>query len=150
MMNQSYLINRRQVLRGTGTALALPLLDIMTPAVQAKPNSKPPVRFGVLYKGNGVHPPSWDISGTSETDFELSPLLKPLESVQDDILFLSNLDHMQGGWSHHSCAVAFLAATGANGRSLDRKQPETIDQLIARQAGPVSYTHLTLPTIYSV
>lgn len=135
MMNQSYLINRRQVLRGTGTALALPLLDIMTPAVQAKPNSKPPVRFGVLYKGNGVHPPSWDISGTSETDFELSPLLKPLESVQDDILFLSNLDHMQGGWSHHSCAVAFLAATGANGRSLDRKQPETIDQLIARQAG---------------
>ena len=134
-MMKSYLINRRQVLRGTGTALALPLLDIMAPAVQAKPQAKPPIRLGVLYKGNGVHPPSWDISGTSETDFEFSPLVKPLETVKDDVLFLSNLDHTEGGWSHHSCAVAFLGATGANGRSLDRQQPETIDQLIARKAG---------------
>lgn len=134
-MKQSYLINRRQALRGSGVALALPLLDIMSPAVQAKSGDKPPIRLGVLYKGNGVHPPSWDISGTSETEFEFSPLVKPLEPIKEDVLFLSNLDHMQGGWSHHSCAVAFLGATGANGRSLDRQQPETIDQLIARKVG---------------
>ena len=134
-MKRTYLIDRRQVLRGTGAALALPLLDIMAPAVGAKPAVVPPMRLGILYKGNGVHPPSWDITGTSESDFELSPLVKPLESVQDDVLFLSNLDHKQGGWSHHSCAVAFLAATGANGKSLNRKQPETIDQMIARKVG---------------
>ena len=94
MMQQSYLINRRQVLRGSGAALALPLLDIMSPAIQASPQTKPPIRLGVLYKGNGVHPPSWDISGTGETDFEFSPLVKPLEEIRDDVLFLSNLDHI--------------------------------------------------------
>ena len=36
-MKRTYLIDRRQVLRGTGAALALPLLDIMAPAVGAKP-----------------------------------------------------------------------------------------------------------------
>ena len=51
MMQQSYLINRRQVLRGSGAALALPLLDIMSPAIQASPQTKPPIRLGVLYKG---------------------------------------------------------------------------------------------------
>ena len=151
MMQQSYLINRRQVLRGSGAALALPLLDIMSPAIQASPQTKPPIRLGVLYKGNGVHPPSWDISGTGETDFEFSPLVKPLEEIRDDVLFLSNLDHIEGGWSHHSCAVAFLGATGSNGRNIDRQQPETIDQLIGRQIGkqtPLSSLELTCDGIF--
>tara|TARA_B100000700_G_scaffold176418_1_gene195048 strand:- start:19053 stop:20651 length:1599 start_codon:yes stop_codon:yes gene_type:complete len=151
MMKQSYLINRRHVLRGTGTALALPLLDIMAPAVQARPANKPPIRLGVLYKGNGVHPPSWDISGTSETDFEFSPLVKPLESIRDEVLFLSNLDHIKGGWSHQSCAVAFLGATGSNGKNIDRRQPETIDQLIGRNLAnqtPLSSLELTCDGIF--
>jgi hypothetical protein len=40
-------INRRAVLRGVGTALALPLLDAMIPAMtaQAKTAAKTPPRF---------------------------------------------------------------------------------------------------------
>ena len=77
--------------------------------------------------------------------------MKPLEEIRDDVLFLSNLDHIEGGWSHHSCAVAFLGATGSNGRNIDRQQPETIDQLIGRQIGkqtPLSSLELTCDGIF--
>ena len=135
-MKQSYLISRRTMLRGAGAALALPWLDIMTPAVAAASTRKrPPIRMGVLYKGNGVHPPSWDISGTSETKFELSPLMQPLKSVRKDVLLLSNLDHAAGGWSHQSSAVAFLSSLSAKGRSLGGQQPISIDQFVADRVG---------------
>ena len=151
-MTESYLIPRRTFLRGVGASLGLPWLDIMSPAVGASPrDARPPIRLGVLYKGNGVHPPSWDITGTGETRFELSPLLQPLAAQRDDVLFLSNLDHQKGGWSHHSAAVAFLAATGAVGKSLDRRQPLTIDQLIAARIGdrtPLSSLEMTSDGIF--
>ena len=149
-MRDSYLISRRTLLRGLGASLALPWLDIMSPALGAA-KAKPPMRLGVLYKGNGVHPPSWDISGTGETKFELSPLLQPLAAQRDEVLFLSNVDHAAGGWSHQSSAVAFLAGTGAKGKALDRKQPITIDQLIAGRIGdrtPLASLEMTSDGIF--
>ncbi|HBO53386.1 MAG TPA: hypothetical protein DD471_15465, partial [Planctomycetes bacterium] len=149
-MRDSYLISRRTLLRGLGASLALPWLDIMSPALGAA-KAKPPIRLGVLYKGNGVHPPSWDISGTGETKFELSPLLQPLAAQRDEVLFLSNVDHAAGGWSHQSSAVAFLAGTGAKGKALDRKQPITIDQLIAGRIGdrtPLASLEMTSDGIF--
>ena len=149
-MRESYLISRRTLLRGIGASLALPWLDIMSPALGAA-RAKPPMRLGVLYKGNGVHPPSWDISGTGETKFELSPLLQPLAAHREEVLFLSNVDHAAGGWSHQSSAVAFLAGTGAKGKALDRKQPITIDQLIAGRIGdrtPLASLEMTSDGIF--
>ena len=44
-------ISRRTLLRGMGTALALPLLDGMVPALTAigKTAGAPPMRFGAIY-----------------------------------------------------------------------------------------------------
>ena len=44
-------IPRRTFLRGAGTALALPMLDSMVPALAAAGNTaaKPPVRLGYVY-----------------------------------------------------------------------------------------------------
>ena len=134
-MKPNYLISRRTLLRGAGAALALPMLDIMSPAFgRAAAETKPPTRLGVLYKGNGVHPASWDIGGTSETDFQLSPLVKSLEPVRDKVLFLSNLYHAGGGWSHQSSATAFLTSEGQKG-GIDRPQATSIDQVIANKVG---------------
>ena len=49
-------ISRRTVLRGIGTAVALPLLDAMVPALtaQVKTPAKAVRRFGVVYHPNGV------------------------------------------------------------------------------------------------
>ena len=151
-MNSNYRINRRTLLRGVGATLALPMLDIMTPAARAKSTSgaKPPIRLGILYKGNGVHPASWDIGGTSETDFELSPLVKGLEPVRDKVLFLSNLYHASGGWSHQGSATAFLTSEGAKG-GIDRPQATSIDQIIAEKIGgktPLKSLEMTADGIF--
>ena len=54
-------ISRRTVLRGIGTAVALPLLDAMIPALTAVANTpaKPVRRLGVVYHPNGVIYDKW-------------------------------------------------------------------------------------------
>jgi hypothetical protein len=134
-MAQKYPISRRTLLRGAGVALALPWLEVMAPARASNASSgKPPLRLGVLFKGNGVHPQSWDIAGRSETDFTLSPLLEPLSSLRDRVLILSNLAHREGGGTHQAAAVAFLSGAGTPG-SIDVPQPVTLDQLAADRVG---------------
>jgi hypothetical protein len=152
-MARSYLISRRTLLRGMGASLALPWLEVMAPAVSyGSPGTerKPPLRLGVLFKGNGVHPQSWDIAGRSETDFALSPLLEPLAPHRERVLILSNLAHREGGGSHHAAAVAFLSGARTPG-SLDVAQPATIDQVAAQRLGqqtPLRSLELTADSLF--
>jgi hypothetical protein len=85
-------IARRTVLRGIGTALALPLLDSMVPALSALRNTpaKPPRRFGVVYTPNGMMMPSWTPAVEGEA-FEFTPTLKPLEPFRDRVMVLTGL-----------------------------------------------------------
>ena len=71
MSKESYLIPRRTFLRGIGAALALPSLEIMSPALSYAKTSpaKKALRTAVLFKGAGVNPSSWDITGATETEF---------------------------------------------------------------------------------
>jgi hypothetical protein len=150
-MAQKYPISRRTMLRGAGVALALPWLEVMSPALgSAGAGRKPPLRLGVLFKGNGVHPPSWDIAGRSETEFRLSPLLEPLAPVRDKILIPSNLAHREGGGNHHAAAVAFLSGAKTTG-SIDVPQPVTVDQLAADRLGrhtPLRSLELTADSLF--
>jgi len=150
-MPHRYPISRRSLLKGVGVAMGLPWLEIMSPAIASASSSrKPPLRLGVLFKGNGVHPPSWDIAGRSETDFRLSPLLEPLERLRDRVLILSNLAHREGGGSHHAAAVAFLSGAKTTG-SIDVPQPLTIDQLAADRLGghtPIRSLELTADSLF--
>ena len=54
-------MSRRTVLRGLGTALSLPLLDAMVPALTALQNTpaKAVPRLGVVYHPNGVIYDRW-------------------------------------------------------------------------------------------
>jgi hypothetical protein len=85
-------ISRRTVLRGAGTALALPLLDSMFPALMAydKAAAKPVTRFGAIYVPNGIVMQNWTPT-TEGAAFDLSPILKPLEPFRDRLLVLSGL-----------------------------------------------------------
>ena len=128
MRRNSYLIPRRSMLRGAGMSVALPLLDIMSPAISyARPTETPPPRLCVLYKGCGVNPHAWDIVGGTETDFELSKILQPLAGVQDDILVVGNLDN-EGSSSHLDAPTTFMSGTQRN-----RVNRYSFDQRIADQ-----------------
>lgn len=146
MRHNSYLIPRRTLLKGAGVSLALPLLDIMSPAISyARPATSAPVRLCVLYKGCGVNPHAWDIVGGTETDFELSKILQPLSGVRDDLLVVGNLDN-QGSSSHMDAPGTFMSATGH--KSGNRY---SFDQRIADQIGaatPIKSMQLTADNVW--
>ena len=83
MMITKKSIGRRTVLRGMGVGVALPLLDAMVPAVTAfqKTPAKPVNRFGAVYVPNGIMMAQWTPKAEG-SDFEFTPILKPLESVR--------------------------------------------------------------------
>lgn len=84
-------IPRRTVLRGIGTALALPLLDSMIPALARGQSAATPVRrFGVVYTPNGMVMNKWTPAAEG-AGFEFSPTLKPLEPFRDRLMVLSGL-----------------------------------------------------------
>ena len=82
-------INRRTVLRGIGTTLALPLLDSMIPALRAAPKAK--CRLGVVYVPNGIVMQNWT-PGAQGAAFGFTPTLKPLEQFREHVLVLSGLN----------------------------------------------------------
>jgi len=131
----SYLIPRRTFLRGLGASLALPALDIMSPAVSHAKTAKPkrPVRLAVLFKGAGVNPTSWDITGATETEFTLSRLLQPLEKNKKDIVVLRNIDTDQrANGGHENVTVTFMTGRTRKSRL---KQWQSFDQVIADKVG---------------
>jgi hypothetical protein len=69
-------VSRRALLRGAGAAVALPLLESMTPVLAAPAQATP--RFACIYVPHGATMAKWTPSGTG-SDFPLSEILQPLE-----------------------------------------------------------------------
>lgn len=127
-------------------SMALPLLDIMSPAItHAEPTNAAPVRLCVLYKGCGVNPHSWDIVGGTETNFELSRILQPLSGVQKDILVVGNLEN-QGSSDHMDAPGTFMSST----RHKDNNR-YSFDQRVADHIGsdtPIKSMQLTADNVW--
>jgi hypothetical protein len=123
---KSWNLNRRTWLRAsTGAILPLPYLNLMESGL-ASNEKTPPLRFVSLFKPNGVHPPSWNIHTGSEFDFRMSPLMKPFEKHQADLIILDNMGDF--GFSAHQHATRrFLSGHHGNSKSA------SLDQLIANQ-----------------
>lgn len=119
-------ISRRTVLRGLGVSVALPWLEAMGPltawAGTTEAEKAAPNRLAFLYVPNGVNMADWTPT-TDGADFELTPILKPLENVRDKLMVLSGLTadkarpHGDGGGDHARALAAFL--TGAQPRKTD-------------------------------
>ena len=138
---------RRTFLRGMGTAVALPLLDSMVPALTAtaKTAANPQRRFGVVFVPMGERPGYWTPK-TVGPNFEFSPILKPLEAFRDHVTIVSNLCDPQDG--HAQTVAAWLSGVIPK-RTLaeDVHNGITIDQVIAKQIGQDTvYPSLELAT----
>ena len=137
-MKRSHL-SRRTLLRGTGAAVALPLLDAMIPAMTASaaPAAAPSrlKRIGYIYIPMGYNPAEWTPEG--ETLDELPSSLSPLEEVKDHLTVISNTD-LQNAYpgSHATSNSAFLSAARAKRtESSDYYNGTTVDQVAARKIG---------------
>jgi hypothetical protein len=125
---------RRTILRGLGTALALPLLDAMVPALSAiaKTPANPTRRFGAIYVPNGMAMEYWTPAAEG-TSFELTPILQPLAPFRDRAIVFSGL---HGHWNatHAGGSTSFL--TGASGQTgevdIRIDEAKSMDQVIAQ------------------
>jgi hypothetical protein len=83
---------RRTFLRGVGTAIALPLLDAMIPArtALAQTAANPTPHLGFIYFPHGAIMGQWTPK-TEGSNFELSPILKPLAPFQKQLTVVSGL-----------------------------------------------------------
>lgn len=83
---------RRTFLRGMGTAIALPLLDAMIPArtALAQTAANPTPHLGFIYFPHGAIMGQWTPK-TEGSNFELSPILKPLAPFQKQLTVVSGL-----------------------------------------------------------
>ena len=100
---------RRTFLRGMGATLALPLLDAMVPALtrhRPRPRRNPQRRFGAIFVPHGDRPRLLDARRRSATDFEFTPILKPLEPFRDhaDDRRRDLCDPLDGHATHASAA----------------------------------------------
>lgn len=127
-------LHRRTLLRGAGTALALPLLDAMAPALSAAP--KPVKRLGYFYIPMGATIASW--TPPTEGTLVLSPTLASLAKVREHITVITNLENKNGysAGNHATANASFLSCAKAKmTEGSDYQLATTVDQLAAKQIG---------------
>ncbi len=142
-MSKNLRISRRTVLRGLGTAVALPWLEAMAPPALAVDTVKkaPPRRMAFIYVPNGAHMAEWTPAAEGN-NFSLPGVLEPLAPYQKDLMVLTGLTldkarpNGDGPGDHARAMSAFLTGKqpkktyGAN-----IKVGMSVDQLAAQHLG---------------
>ena len=141
------LLSRRTLLRGIGTAVALPWLEAMgrlSAYAADTPGRKAPNRLAFLYVPNGKDMPNWTPRAEGRLT-ELPPILAALAPVKDDLLVLTGLaadkarPYGDGGGDHARAMAAFL--TGVHPHKTDGadiRAGTSVDQIAAQRIGELT------------
>ena len=134
---------RRTFLKGLGAAVALPMLDAMTPAFAGTTAAAAaaPTRLGFIYVPNGITMNKWTPAAAGR-GFEFSRILKPLEAHRDRTMVLSGLAQQNGNalgdgpGDHARAAACYL--TGVHPKKTagaDIQNAVSVDQIAAAHIG---------------
>jgi len=128
------------MLKGASACIALPFLEAMAPSsVLASPVVASPKRAVFMFSPNGVCPGKWNPTGIG-SDFQLSPILKPLAGHKKDILVLQQLMNyystkgVEGHYSKTGNFLSSLEVARTIGSNVNVGGP-SIDQVIANKVG---------------
>ncbi len=132
--------SRRTFLRGVGVTMALPWMESLSvwgteAAGAVKRGSQAPVRFGVVFSGNGFHSKEWWAKGEGR-QIELGQVLAPLTDFRQKLLFIRGLYNAEAlkGNIHSSQAGNLLSgAPLASGGEI--RSGISIDQVVAQRYG---------------
>jgi hypothetical protein len=157
-MNLMNSLDRRRFLRGTGTALALPLFETFCPAMARSDETiVNPKRLGCFYFPDGVPMPLpeepdykdwfWFPLG-KDTDFTFTKCMTPLEALRDEMTVLSGFSHPAGRIVHgHNNADQFLTGAATGGGDMDYHNTVSLDQEYATYVGDETrYSSLVMST----
>src|SRR5262245_47835787 len=127
---------RRNFLRGVGVTMALPWLESVPVWGDDRPmntSSEPPVRFAVLFAGNGFHSKEWWAKGEGK-DMQVGKVHEPLYPFREKMLFLRGLyneEALIGGI--HSCQTGNLLTGAHLAPGGEVKSDISCDQVIAEK-----------------
>jgi hypothetical protein len=154
MVQKSWHLNRRDLIKGTGIAMALPYLDAMdvAKAGTGAANKELPKRLMATYISYGVYMPDgpngiprikdgkrehhewswWPCGDPGPLSFNKNS--EPFKEFENNLTYLRGLDH-KGGWNlgGHSSGDVFL--TGADMVSIEKTNNISIDQVAANMHG---------------
>lgn len=143
---------RRTFLRGAGTALALPLLDAMIPALRAEglTAAAPVRRLGFVFYTLGVNEDKWRPKGEG-SDYRLSEALAPMAPHRSKFLVLSGLssdpDRTKAGFHDRALASFMTGVEPAKGKV---QVGISVDQVAAQALGKeTQFASLELATEYN-
>jgi len=143
-------LSRRHFLRGSGSVIALPLLDAMVPAgVLAQNLTTPRSRLACIYIAHGAVMKNWTPSSDG-TGFEFPQTLKSLEPFRDRLNVISDMrlpaaygEDASAGANHTRSSATWLTnvpqGTGPS--------PTSFDQYVAQHIGqdtPIPSLELSL------
>lgn len=135
----AFLTTRRTMLRGLGVTMALPWMESLrvwgTEAGTTAATGEAPIRFGVLFSGNGFHKDHWWAKGAGK-DMELGKVLEPLSAYREKLLFIRGLynDEALKGNIHSSQTGNLLSGAPLEAGGGIRSGT-SIDQLLAQSYG---------------
>jgi hypothetical protein len=150
MTMRRFQLHRRTLLRGTGAAIALPLMEAMlnSHGTALAQGQALPKRFGVFFFGNGVILSRYRPSATGAS-WALSEALQPLSKVKPYLNVVSGYNVKTGGQGHHTGQAAIMSghpyiALPAGGAPYASKfGGPSVDQVAAESLG----ANVTFPSI---
>lgn len=153
-------LSRRNLLRGAGVCLTLPLLESLAPKVRAQATA--PKRLLAIYFPNGAAASYFPPQGVGQGNaFKLSPILEPLAPLKAKLAVLSNLENYSPFGttpsvepSHSRLCGGFLTCEDSDRVRKERKvEPAnaiSMDQLVAqRMTTPLRSLQVGLSTLNS-
>jgi hypothetical protein len=147
MFVQRLALPRRTVLKGLGSALALPFLDAMVPALTAQTRTAAVARkrLACVYIPHGVILDQWT-PDTAGPDFDLKPILKPLEPFRQSMVVVTNLLRPERGSDTNHAGAPASYLTGVPPKRTagpDFALGASLDQVVAKELGQAT----TLPSL---
>lgn len=127
-------ISRRTMLQGMGASLALPWLEAMRPAwLQAAPNGRPPLRMIFMYHPLGAESTACKGVTGAGRDMVLTPTLRALEPIKEQLLILDGLNGRPHPASGHNRSACLWLSSALPGRTdtWGVETDVTLDQVLA-------------------
>ncbi len=155
-------MKRRDILRGMGLSLSLPLFESFIGRLAHGASTSPattatgtPLRMAFVYFPNGAQQQNWfpqQAANQQGTTFELSPTLQPLLEVKQHIQLIAGLDQINatagpdGAGDHARANATFLTGMRATKTAgTDIRVGMSVDQLAAQRIqGATRFSSLEL------
>jgi hypothetical protein len=131
--------SRRTFLRGVGVSMALPWMESKSvwgdETKPAEPGSQAPIRFGVLFSGNGFHSKEWWARGEG-AGMELGQVVQPLADFRTKLNFIQGLYNEEALKGNiHSSQTGNLLSGAPLLPGGEIRSGTSIDQVISQRYG---------------